>query len=150
MDPSGWWRRRGFLEVCFVPGWRVHAFVDRTLFGKSYYKIHRRLDEPFLYLGRVHRLLFHDFTTAYFVALDCYPGDPNAVLAAYEHILLDEQCSADPEYKKLLENLASLSRTKKKRKRVQTKTQMLAPGDPFLCDMRKLVEIRRLWRLFRS
>jgi hypothetical protein len=140
----------GFLEVCFVPSWRVHAFVDKTLFDKSYYKIHRRLDEPVKYLGRGHRVLFHDFPTAYLVAQECYPGDPNAVLAAYEHILLDEQCSAAPEYKKLLEKLAILSRKKRaRRKRVQIETQML-DEDPILRDIRKLVEIRRLFRLFRS
>jgi hypothetical protein len=95
-------------------------------------------------------VLFHDFPTAYLVAQECYPGDPNAVLAACEHIFLDEQCSADPEYKKLLEKLAILSRKKRaRRKRVQIETQML-DGDPILRDIRKLVEIRRLFRLFRS
>jgi hypothetical protein len=138
-----------FLEVCFVPSLRVHAFVDRTLFGKSYYKIHRRLDEPVKYLGRGHRVLFHDFPTAYLVAQECYPGDPNAVLAAYEHILLDEVCSADPEYKKLLEKLAILSRKKKKRKKVLDKTRPEAEV-MFLRDMKKFGEIRRLYELFRS
>jgi hypothetical protein len=94
--------------------------------------------------------LFHDFQTAYLFAEECYPGDPNAVFAACEHILLDEQCSADPEYKKLLEKLAILNRKKPaRRKRVQTETQMLH-GDPILRDVRKLAEIRRLVRLFRS
>jgi len=132
-----------------VPSWRVHAFVDRTLFGKSYHKIHRRLDEPFKYLGRGHRVLFHDFPTAYLVALDCYPGDPNAVEAAYGHILLDEQCSADPGYKKLLEKLAMLSRKKKKGKRVPEST-LTEVEVLFLNDMKKLAEIRRLLELFRS
>lgn len=139
----------GFLEVGLVPGWRVHAFVDRTLFGKSYSKIHRRLDEPVKYLGRSHRVLFHDFPTAYLVARDCYPGDSNAVFAAYGHILLDEQCGADPGYKKLLEKFAILSRKKKKGEVVPeitpTEVEVL-----FLSDMKKLAEIRRLLELLRS
>jgi hypothetical protein len=94
-------------------------------------------------------VLFHDFPTAYLVAQECYPGDPNAVLAAYEHILLDEVCSADPEYKKLLEKLAILSRKKKKRKKVLDKTRPEAEV-MFLRDMKKFGEIRRLYELFRS
>jgi hypothetical protein len=136
------WRISGFLEVCLAPGLRVHAFVDRTLFGKSYYKIHRRLDEPYKILGRGHRVLFHDFPTAYLVAQECYPGDPNAVLAAYEHILLDEECSADPEYKKHLEKLAILNRRKKRRKKVPKKTQTKAEL-VFINDMKKIAMIRR-------
>jgi hypothetical protein len=72
-----------------MPSLRVHAFVDRTLFGKSYYKIHRRLDKPVKYLGHGHRVLFHDFPSACLIAEKCYPGDPNAVRVACEHILLD-------------------------------------------------------------
>jgi hypothetical protein len=94
--------------------------------------------------------LFHDFPTAYLVAHECYPGDPNEKLAAAaEHILLDEQCSADPEYKKLLEKLAVLSRKKKKGQKVP-KIALTHVEQLFLSDMKKVAEIRRLRELLRS
>jgi len=101
-----------------LPGPKVHEFIDRLFFGKSYRKIHREMDKPFKILGRRHRELFHDATWAYIVASKLYPGDPNAVLAAQCHIIYDEICSRNPQFRMYLEMLArSNSRMKRRRKR---------------------------------
>lgn len=56
-----------------------------------------------------------------FFASRLYPGDSNAVLAAQYHIMFDEICSRNPQFKKNLEMLAMLSGRKKKRKRKKNK-----------------------------
>ena len=90
--------------------------------------------------------MFHDSVSAYAIAKSCYPDDPNAVWAAQCHILCDELCSSDPEYKRALENMELLS-CKKRRKGTKRAPRM---EDPILVDLRKLEEIKRLFRLFYS
>jgi hypothetical protein len=134
-----------------MPGWRVHRYLDVVFFGKSYSKIHRKMDDPCIFLGRRHRVLFHDPAAAVVIAQECYPGDPDAVEAAYLHILTDEFCTGDPYYKKDLEILALLNRPKKRTSRKRRKRE---PQDPimrkFRSDARKLAEIQRLYNVFRS
>jgi hypothetical protein len=79
-----------------VPGWRVHEYVDKTFFGRSYRKIHHRMDSAFVVLRRGHRVWFHDPLSAVVIGQECYPDDPNAVYAALAHIQFDELCSGDP------------------------------------------------------
>lgn len=95
-----------------MPGWRVYRFIDLLNFGRSYYKIHEEMDWPWKILGKDHRKYFHDPLSAPVIAEHCYPDDPNAVEAAYVHILLDQLCSENPEYKKSLEKLALLDKRK--------------------------------------
>jgi hypothetical protein len=135
-----------------VPGWRVHVYLDRMYFGKSYSKIHRKMDEPFLFLGRKHRVLFHDPFSAFVIAKTYYPDDPNALAAANLHILMDETCTRDPGLKLMLEGFAMLDRKKKRRKRKRRKEKpikdkVLAKA---LADLRKMEEARRLVALIRS
>lgn len=132
-----------------MPGWKVHNFTDKILLGKSYPKVHRRIDKPYKYFGRDHRILFHDLPTAIGIAKDSYPDDPKAVGSAYFHLLYDEICSKDPEYKKNLENLVILSR--KKRKPGKTKTTRPFPElSTLIEDMRKAGEVRKLARAILS
>ena len=90
--------------------------------------------------------MFHDSVSAYAIAKSCYPDDPNAIMAAQYHILYDELCSSDPEYKKTLENMELLSRKKRRKgtKRAPRKE------DPILADLKKMEEIKKLVRLFYS
>jgi len=99
-----------------LPSLRVHEYVDRVLFKKSYRKLHRAMDKPVKFLGKRHRELFHDNTWACVIASRLYPNDRHAVLAALTHIKCDEICSSDPKFKKNLEKLARLSRGKRRRK----------------------------------
>jgi hypothetical protein len=132
-----------------LPGWDVHAYADRVNFGKSYYKLHKEMDWPYKFFGKDHREFFHDPLSALIIAERCYPGDPNAVEAAYFHILLDQQCSDDPEYKKLLEKFALLDKRRRRRKEKKTGPTS-AVEKRFLKDVKQLAELRKLWSLFYS
>jgi hypothetical protein len=72
------------------------------------------MDAPVAYLGKKHRVLFHDGVTASLIAKECYPNDPNAIAAANMHIFLDNLCSRDPVFKEYLEKMEILHRKKKK------------------------------------
>ena len=79
-----------------LPSHKVHCYVDRTLFGRSYWRVHRQIDMPYLFLGKKHRVLFHDPFTAIAIAQRLYPGDPMAEEAALVHLHIDSVCSSDP------------------------------------------------------
>jgi hypothetical protein len=100
--------------------------VDEVFFGKSYSKIHRKMDAPVAYLGKRHGVLFYDAVTASIIAGECYPNDPNAVAAANLHIFLDNLCGRDPVFKEYLEKMEILHRKKKKTRRTRAKR---APED---------------------
>lgn len=126
----------------------MHIYIDKLYLGKAYPKIHRRIDEPYKYYGRRHRIFFHDYASAYLIATDCYPDDPDAVWSAYLHILIDDLCSRDPEYRRFLERMESLSREKKRKKHSsKMKKQKPTFEDPFLKDFKKWAEYQRLARV---
>ena len=135
--------------MCETPGWRVHRFVDLVSFGKSYSKIHRKMDEPFVFFGRGHRIFYHDVVSAELIAQECYPNDADAVEAALLHILTDEVCSSDPVFRKLLEKMALLNRPNKRKPRKKKKEQ-----DPLLrkleSDAKKLEKLQRFLRALYS
>jgi hypothetical protein len=107
------------------------------------------MDSAVVFLGRNHRILFHDSFSAVAIARECYPGDPNAVNAALAHIQLDQLCSRDPNLKMILECLGMLDRKKRKSGRKQApKTDDTVAK--VLRDMKKIEEIRGLHRLFYS
>lgn len=133
-----------------MPGWRVHVYLDRMFFGKSYWKIHRKMDSAVVVLGRKHRILYHDAAAAAAIAQDCYPGDADAIEAAYLHILTDELCTADPGYKKSLTALALLNRPKKGQKMKKSKEKEDPLFKKFRSDAKKLEELQRLFRAFYS
>lgn len=132
-----------------MPGWRVHVYLDRTFFGKSYRKIHQNMDAAVMVLGRKHRILFHDPMWACAIAQQCYPNDQNAVAAANLHLLADSLCSSDPGLKRMFENLEMLDRKKRKKKGKQppitddTMAKMLS-------DLKKIEELKRLHIYFYS
>jgi len=130
-----------------LPSWDTHTYADRVNFGKSYYKIHKEMDWPYKIFRKDHRKFFHDPLSAAVIAERCYPGDPNAVEAAYLHILLDQLCSEDPEYRKLLEKLALLDKRNRRRKKRKTEPTS-AIEKRFLKDLKKLAELRKWWRIF--
>jgi hypothetical protein len=103
------------------------------------------MDQPFKYLGRRHRVLFHDVPTSIAIAKDSYPDDPRAVLSSYYHILYDEICSKNPRYKKHLENLVTLSRKKRKLGRKKT-PQPIQELSVLIKDLKKATEAKRLAR----
>jgi hypothetical protein len=102
-----------------MPSLAVHCYIDGSFFGRAYPRLHKALDAPFLILGRYHRVLFHDYGTAVYIARREYPGDPNAERAAILHIEFDRMCSEDIEYKRFMRYLAKDSAKQRKRIRKQ-------------------------------
>jgi len=98
-----------------MPSHRVHTYMDWQVFGRSYWRLHRAIDKPYLVFGRRHRIFFHDFPSAISVARHVFPGDLQAEHAAVLHVHLDNLCSQDRFFKGRLEILAdSYYRNKRK------------------------------------
>jgi hypothetical protein len=129
-----------------LPGWRVHQFMEKKFFGKSYRKIHTRMDSAIVLFGRNHRILFHDPITAGLIAAECYPNDPKAVAAANLHIHLDRLCSASPAYKQYLETMAMSERKKRKRNRRRRPEKQDPIVASFFADLKKMEKIKELAR----
>jgi hypothetical protein len=136
-----------------VPGWRVHKFLDRMFFGKSYSKIHQNMDAAVIVLGRRHRILFHNELWAYAFAEEYYPNDFNAVYAGNLHLLVDQLCSNDPGFKKMLENMEMLERRKKNKKK-GARAKKAQKIDPYfakiLNDLKKFEEAKKMLSFFQS
>jgi len=131
-----------------LPGWDLHRYADRVNFGRSYPKIHQKMDWPYKILGKDHRKYFHDPLSAAAIAKRYYPEDPNAVRAAYLHILLDQLCTENPEFKKSLKKFVLLDKRSRRRKK---KTAPLSAVEKrFLKDLENLAEIERLSRMLRD
>jgi hypothetical protein len=131
------------------------------LFGKSYWELHRKIDMPYIYLGRRHRVLFHDGFSSAMIARELYPGDPHAEEAALVHVQLDMLCSNDPFFKKQLYYFADVDARKrsrarkenarlKKRKKPKKREAYNDPLKDFQKLLKKLMEIKRLANMFSS
>jgi len=98
-----------------MPSHKIHTYMDWQLFGRSYWRLHRAIDKPYLVFGRRHRIFFHDFPSAVGVARILFPGNYQAEEAAMFHVHLDNMCSQDRFFKRKLEILAnSYYRNKRK------------------------------------
>jgi hypothetical protein len=126
-----------------MPGLQVHRYVDKLLFGHSYWRVHREMDRPYKYLGRYHRIMFHDPLLAYAIARKCYPNDQNAIAAAQCHIALDNMCSRNRGLKRVLEWLARMDKKKKKSLTTTINPQVVRIDKP-------LDRLRQLSDLFKS
>jgi hypothetical protein len=103
-----------------LPHPRVHSYLDRRNYGKAYWKIHKELDKLTKKHGRYHRTYGHDLLSAVEIARKLYPNDPYAIMAAQDHIIIDEICSRDPEFRltlEMLEKLDAIQRSRHKRSR---------------------------------
>ena len=130
------------------------------LFGKSYWRVHREMEKPYIVLGRKHRVLFHDPCSALAIARKWYPGDPDAKLAALFHIYIDNACSENPALKAQLELLASReakARSSAKRRKCNRKTTgsgakgKKKPADPakeFIRFLKKAMQFKALAEAF--
>ncbi|MHA1506356.1 MAG: hypothetical protein ACTSR0_04105 [Candidatus Asgardarchaeia archaeon] len=73
-----------------MPSRKVHLLVDKLFLRKTFPKVHRFMDYPSKYLGKSHRVLRHDLTTAFMLGL-IYGSE--AFLSSYLHILTDKAFS---------------------------------------------------------
>jgi len=85
-----------------MPSRKVHEYLSKLFFGKPYGKIHRVLDFPSKWLGRKHRILFHDMFSASLIGMGI-SDDPMAPYVAQYHVIFDEICSEDRDFKIWLE-----------------------------------------------
>lgn len=120
-----------------LPSHAVHNYIDRVYLGRTFPRLHRRLDQPIFLLGRYHRTLFHDLATAYLIASKTYPNDERAIWSAYLHVYYDELCSADPQYRRYLEHMAKIDKQKRK---ARIHTRKRKKDDDFE-DMIRLVKV---------
>lgn len=131
-----------------MPSHEIHCYVDRLLFGRSYWRLHKQLDKPVLLLGKRHRVLFHDGLTSMAIALQLYPNDRKALEAALVHVQLDWLCSSNPFFAKQLKHFAQKdSRRRRNFRNVKIKPLKLTPKGPFgdfNAFLMKLENIRRL------
>jgi hypothetical protein len=84
----------------FVPSRKVHERISKILVGSSCEHVHYLLDFPYKFLGKKHRILFHDPISAILIGylIEGYKG----VISALAHIATDYFSS---EIKKYLKNL---------------------------------------------
>ena len=123
----------------------MHALVDRVLFGRVFWRVHRGMDWPYRFLGRRHRILLHDPVTAVVLARRVYPGDEDAAMAALMHIAVDRLCSSSPFFDQKLKLFAKAARKKRKktrRRRAQSKRPLLPlEWERFLKELKKQVSM---------
>ena len=143
-----------------MPGHQTHAYVDWELFQKSYWRLHRNVDMPYLFLGQKHRIFFHDGASTIAIARQLYPNDPQAEQAAIVHCQLDTLCTDNPLFKKQLDFLAKRdarkrreakkTRSQKKKTKRSKKTQYRDPFEDFNEFLKKAIEIQQLSKMMSS
>jgi hypothetical protein len=85
-----------------MPSHKLHKYVDKLMFGKAYPEVHKALDKPCFWLGKKHRILFHDPLSAMILAYKA-SNDSYGWLSGYMHTWLDKKCSKDKMFKAFLE-----------------------------------------------
>ena len=132
-----------------MPGHEVHLYIDRLHFWRTFPKLHKEIDKMVRTHGRAHRIFFHDDVWARDIAIRLYPGDPDAIKAAWLHLWIDDVCTMDPEYRKLLELKAKEAKKQRKwanriAKRLnpkKTKKRRRKKKDPLLEALKKIYNI---------
>jgi len=79
-----------------MPSQDLHRKLDRLLLGKSYPKVHTTLDLPSTWLGKGHRILFHDEPTAMLIGLAV--GGVEGAMSALLHVWLDRAYTQSSSY----------------------------------------------------
>ena len=133
-----------------MPNHKIHCYVDRLLFRKSFWRLHRMIDRPVLFLGKRHRVLFHDGLTSMAIAWEVYPNDRIALQAALVHVQLDWLCSRNPFFHRQLQYYAAQdSKNRKRGRTMKTKPKLMSrfPFDDFNALIMKLEAIRQAARV---
>jgi uncharacterized metal-binding protein len=83
-----------------MPSGKTHEKISKILVGDSCKNVHYLMDLPYKFLGRKHRMLFHDPLSG--IVIGYLAGGEKGVVSALAHIATD-YCSS--EFKKYLKNL---------------------------------------------
>ena len=70
-----------------MPGRDVHRLISKMITGYECDKTHAAIDWPAKYLGRGHRILFHDPISAFVIGYFC--NGPEGAVSGVTHILAD-------------------------------------------------------------
>ncbi len=92
-----------------MPSRKVHNYICK-LFGinpKLANKVNREIDLPSKWLGKKHRILFHNFDLSTYLLFAKYKFNPDIINIWYLHKLVDEM-SKDKNMKKIFELLERL------------------------------------------
>ena len=90
-----------------MPERYVHEKISRILLGKKYSKVHKIMDYPVRYLGRKHRILFHDILSASLIGFLTYGWD--GALAGILHLITDKYFNTKLKKKLLNSSLEILT-----------------------------------------
>jgi hypothetical protein len=85
-----------------LPKHKTHNYADKLWFGKSFPKVHRAIDLPYIFCGRSHRRFFHTYKEAYCLGYIASAEAKGALSGAF-HVWLDEECSRDKGFKRWLD-----------------------------------------------
>lgn len=85
-----------------MPERYLHEKISKILLGGKYTEVHKIMDYPVKYLGRKHRILFHDILTASLIGFSIYGY--NGVIAGILHLIADKYFTT--KYRKKLLNLS--------------------------------------------
>jgi hypothetical protein len=108
-----------------MPKHVAHTYLDKLFFHKKYYRIHRAIDFPWLFLGAKHREVFHTPQEAFVIGVMA-SGELEGGMAGLLHVWADRACSQNPKLKKYLEFMAKYERKEaKKRRRWEKKMEQL-------------------------
>ena len=78
-----------------MPSREVHKIISKIITGYDCDKTHAAIDWPVKYLGRNHRILFHDPISAFIIGYFC--NGPEGAASGIAHIATDYLTS---KYKK--------------------------------------------------
>jgi hypothetical protein len=81
-----------------MPSQDLHKKLDKFLFGREHPEVHTMLDLPSTWLGKEHRVLFHDEPTAVLMGLAV--GGVEGAISALFHVWLDRAYTQTSYYVK--------------------------------------------------
>jgi hypothetical protein len=91
------------FKVDFVPSRYTHRKISKILTGKSCESTHNLIDYPVRFLGKKHRILFHDPISA--LAIGFLSDGLKGSISALAHLALDEAYSKNKLLRQLIDYL---------------------------------------------
>lgn len=89
-----------------MPERRIHNYTTKLLLGKTFDEVHRVLDGPVKFLGRKHRVLYHEPAEAALIGYEIAGFE--GALAALLHVTVDELCSREKRLSGLIKRVKSV------------------------------------------
>jgi hypothetical protein len=89
-----------------MPERRVHNYTTKLLLGRTFDEVHKALDGPVKFLGRKHRVLYHEPAEAALIGYRI--AGCEGALAALLHVAVDEMCSHDKKLNALIKRVKSV------------------------------------------